>query len=331
MLLVLIRFKIKYVDKMSEMHLLSKVRMSLKKCEDDGVEFKISREYDEIGDFFTYHRFFPGTFPGQKFIDLEKTEGKKISYELIGEYFRKITIEGDICTPVLYISGIGVCKGVLKDGIWVFYFEGNIHHLDVHIQFKCKSKGKVKFSMLYGLYTEKGREKVGNIGAPIMFPNYIVGLKNNVYDIQSKEEFVSMMDNNSEVKETVERSYCDSLKEQINNPEVIITVIKEVYERLNDLIPNRPDLHNNINFDIIKSSLANDTFKGEEFYKVAKTLLNRLRMLSDNKIKVDKMLDSLKNIKDYTIELPRLLLNIHKEIDIIHINIKNYIKKSIQK
>lgn len=131
----------------------------------------------------------------------------------------------------------------------------------------------------------------------------------------------------SQIKKVAERAYLDTISRRLQEKDVecIVELIAEISQRLNNLTPNRKDLHHSlgtaVDLDLIKQELEHDAFSAQELFEVVSHFIARIRLcqapIGESETKeIETEIESLKG-KNFLFSevVPHLFLRLHQRID----------------
>lgn len=110
----------------------------------------------------------------------------------------------------------------------------------------------------------------------------------------------------TQMHQTYERAFVDRVKQAVNNQEhdYIVSLIKEIRERLKGLVPRRSDMHANLDTHIdivlIEQMLKNNAFGASDFYQIIDAYLQYIKDLQApvDQLELDKVQAKLNNLDD---------------------------------
>lgn len=135
------------------------------------------------------------------------------------------------------------------------------------------------------------------------------------------------------VIQAYEYEYVEKIKHAIASKDFvyIVELIEEIINRLNNLTPNRPDLHTDlksaVDLELIKQMLDHNAFGSNEFYQIVESFLQRIELIQAPidkhkcdtvRLKLNNLSVTMSNNMIWADVVAPFFLDINKLIDYIY-------------
>ena len=156
---------------------------------------------------------------------------------------------------------------------------------------------------------------------------------------ENKDEYLTKF--RQQLTEQFHKSFIDRVEIEVDKGDAkyIISLLQELIERLNNLVPNRKDLHQSLNSQIdlklIKQQIEHQAFDSNDFYCVIDGFTQRIKLLqapADENV-LNDFLSLVNNMKEWKWgkAVGKCILEMNKIIDLIEKRIKEALQNPIVK